>query len=285
MDSGPRCFHPPLVLRGLLSQIELFFTGKAGTNTPPPHPQPPVPATPHPSTPDPSPTLPPPTARIPIELVRNPKARRYILRVTQDRVIRVTIPRGGTETFARRFITQKADWIQSQLDRMSRQAPPSGPLPWGPGTLVWYRGRKVPLEPVSGGCQLDDQFIALPASLVQGGHSWRPLVERHLRRLAEREFPPLVVAAADRYGVVIHRVSIRSQRTRWGSCSRHKTISLNWRLIQIPEFIRDYLFAHELAHVREMNHSPRFWRVVGEFFPAWRDAEAWLKRHGRDVLG
>jgi len=76
---------------------------------------------------------------------------------------------------------------------------------------------------------------------------------------------------------------VRSQKSRWGSCSRRGTISLNWRLIQTPDFVRDYIILHELAHLREMNHSPRFWRAVIEFCPGYRDAERWLRAHS-DIL-
>ena len=195
-------------------------------------------------------------------------------------MVRVTIPRGGSEAFARRFAEQKADWILRQLKRLADTPAASPTLPWQSGTTIWYRGEPVLLESFGEGCRVADQTIRLG----NPHDDWRPAVEAHLRRLAEREFPPLVFAAATRLGVTLRRVSIRNQRTRWGSCSRRGTLSLNWRLIQTPELVRDYLFAHELAHVREMNHSQRFWQVVDDFFPAWREAEAWLKRNGRSVL-
>ena len=77
----------------------------------------------------------------------------------------------------------------------------------------------------------------------------------------------------------VRRITVRNQRSRWGSCSRRGTISLNWRLIQAPPFVRDYLILHELSHVREMNHSPRFWREVERVCPDYETAERWLKQH------
>jgi len=77
---------------------------------------------------------------------------------------------------------------------------------------------------------------------------------------------------------VVKRVTVRGQRTRWGSCSRRGTISLNWRLIQTPEDVRDYIILHELAHLRQMNHSDRFWREVERLCPDYRSAERWLKQ-------
>ena len=75
-------------------------------------------------------------------------------------------------------------------------------------------------------------------------------------------------------------MSVRNQRSRWGSCSIGGTISLNWRLIQSPEFVRDYIIYHELAHLWEMNHSARFWARVEDICPGWREAERWIKRNG-----
>jgi predicted metal-dependent hydrolase len=84
---------------------------------------------------------------------------------------------------------------------------------------------------------------------------------------------------ASLHKVMISRVTVRSQRSRWGSCSIKKTISLNWRLIQTPGFVADYIILHELMHLREMNHSRRFWRHVEQVCPDYARAEAWLKAH------
>jgi predicted metal-dependent hydrolase len=75
------------------------------------------------------------------------------------------------------------------------------------------------------------------------------------------------------------RVTVRNQRSRWGSCSRHGTISLNWRLIQTPTHVQDYIILHELCHLREMNHSARFWREVERVCPNSAAAERWLNQH------
>jgi predicted metal-dependent hydrolase len=97
--------------------------------------------------------------------------------------------------------------------------------------------------------------------------------------LAARELPARVLELSARHQLTVRRITIRSQRSRWGSCSRHGTISLNWRLVQAPVFVRDYLVLHELAHLREMNHSPRFWREVARLCPNFAEAERWLKEH------
>lgn len=93
--------------------------------------------------------------------------------------------------------------------------------------------------------------------------------------------PARVRDLAAEHGVAVTRVSVRNQKTRWGSCSRRGTISLNWRLIQAPDFVRDYIILHELAHRRQMDHSDRFWREVERLCPDYPVAERWLKQHAQ----
>jgi predicted metal-dependent hydrolase len=109
----------------------------------------------------------------------------------------------------------------------------------------------------------------------------RPVIERHLQSLAATELPKRTRALAELHGISVRKVSIRNQRSRWGSCSRRGTVSLNWRLVQVPEFVRDYIILHELAHFRQMNHSRRFWAEVAKLCPDFEAAEAWLKQHRR----
>lgn len=96
---------------------------------------------------------------------------------------------------------------------------------------------------------------------------------------ARRELVPRVGELAHQHGLRVAQVSIRRQRSRWGSCSRRGSISLNWRLVHAPDYVRDYVIVHELMHLREMNHSDRFWAHVDAAFPARNIAEQWLKEH------
>ena len=109
----------------------------------------------------------------------------------------------------------------------------------------------------------------------------RPLVERWYRAKAERDLPRLLRALADLHGIAVTRVSVRDQRSRWGACSSRGTITLNWRLIQVPDFVREYVLLHELMHRREMNHSRRFWRLVASCCPRHGEARQWLRREGK----
>lgn len=105
-----------------------------------------------------------------------------------------------------------------------------------------------------------------------------------LRELAETQLADRCRELADKHGVPITGVTVRDQRSRWGSCSAQGSISLNWRLIRMPGYVSDYVILHELMHRRQPNHSARFWREVGLVCPEWRDAELWLRKNGRDFL-
>jgi predicted metal-dependent hydrolase len=115
--------------------------------------------------------------------------------------------------------------------------------------------------------------------VTDGAADLRPAIEKHLRELATRELSLRVAELASRHGFTVNRLMVRNQRTRWGSCSRRGTVSLNWRLIQTPDFVRDYIALHELAHLRHMNHSRRFWQEVERLCPDYRIAERWLKQN------
>ncbi len=101
-----------------------------------------------------------------------------------------------------------------------------------------------------------------------------------LRRKAVTALPPRLLALAQAHDIAVSSVSIRNQRTRWGSCSHGGRVCLNWRLVLMPDWVADYVMLHELMHVRHMDHSPRFWALVAEVCPAYRLARAWLRAHG-----
>jgi predicted metal-dependent hydrolase len=189
----------------------------------------------------------------------------------------VTIPRGGSATDARRFAERNKEWLERQLQRMA--ARPSRPKEWWIGTEILFRGEPVKLE---AGVNGESGMIRFGSEVVKATNpaaDLRPTIERHLWRLAANELPPKVLEYAALHQLPVRRITVRNQRSRWGSCSRRGTISLNWRLIQTPAFVRDYLVVHEIMHLKEMNHSSRFWREVERACPDYEAAEQWLKRH------
>jgi predicted metal-dependent hydrolase len=107
-----------------------------------------------------------------------------------------------------------------------------------------------------------------------------PDVQRVWRTRATAVLPARLYELADRHGLVVTAVSVRSQKTRWGSCGRNGHISLNWRLMLMPEWVRDYVLVHELMHLRRLDHSRKFWRLVEAACPEYRKARQWLRAHG-----
>jgi predicted metal-dependent hydrolase len=104
------------------------------------------------------------------------------------------------------------------------------------------------------------------------------------RARAASELPPRLLELAAAHDVAVTRISIRNQRTRWGACSSRGSITLNWRLILVPDFVRDYVMIHELMHRRELNHSRRFWRHVAAACPRYDEARKWLLTEGRRLF-
>ncbi|MFN0066983.1 MAG: M48 family metallopeptidase, partial [Limisphaerales bacterium] len=177
-------------------------------------------------------------------------------------------------------VLSKKDWLAAQLVR--QQLARKHRTAWRHGSRILLEGAEVELRVDAGGRELalGGERVRLHAGEVD---ELRPAVRRHLVKRARAELPPRVLAEAVRHGLRVARVVVRDQKSRWGSCSHRREISLNWRLLQAPGFVRDYLIVHELMHLREMNHGARFWAHVEAACPGWREAEAWLKRHN-DVL-
>ena len=103
---------------------------------------------------------------------------------------------------------------------------------------------------------------------------------RELRARARVDLPARLHELASEHGLAVTRVSVRNQRTRWGSCGRDGHISLNWRLVLMPPAVRDYVLIHELMHLRRLDHSPAYWTLVAQAYPGYRDARQWLRANG-----
>lgn len=210
---------------------------------------------------------------IPLRLVRHPRARRYLLRLRPDGTAQVTIPRRGTIEEARKFAARQTGWLEKQFQRLQEQ--PVISTEWLAGSQILFRGEAVTIQrPTPKLVQLGTEIIS-----VGEAANLRPAIQKYLHRLALRELPLRVRELAGRHDIVVTSVSVRNQRTRWGSCSRHGRISLNWRLIQLPGFVSDYIILHELMHRRQLNHSPKFWQEVSQVCPEYKKAEHWLKQH------
>jgi hypothetical protein len=221
---------------------------------------------------------PPPAARPEVVYVRSLQARRYRLTLRRDGTAVATIPARGSEREAVRFVEQQREWLERARARQARH--PRAAEVWTIGTHVLWRGEMHAVRIAAEG-ERPQVCVAADVFRVRGLEGdLRPTLEAHFARRARIELPARTWELAAETGVDLRQVSVRNQRSRWGSCSPGGTISLNWRLVQTPDSVRDYIIYHELMHLREMNHSDRFWARVGEVCPGWREAERWLKRNG-----
>jgi len=211
----------------------------------------------------------------PVSIVRHRRARRYVLRMTSDGGLRITVPRGASVAGGVAFAKGQGAWIAREHDR---RVGLTGA--WSDGRSVWFRGEQVPLVMGETTVGFGSETMARP----EVAEKIREAFEHHLRALAMRELPARCYELARMHGLIVSRVSIRNQRSRWGSCSSRGAIALNWRLIQMPPSVSDYVILHELMHMRQPNHSRQFWREVASVCDTWRQSEAWLKKHGRELL-
>jgi predicted metal-dependent hydrolase len=216
-----------------------------------------------------------------VQVRRHRQARRYTLRINAaNREVVLTMPPRGSVRQAREFAQKHGAWIAARLRRL-----PAG-APFEHGAMLPLRGVGHRIEHRRGArgtvwveAQEDERLICVAG---QAPHL-RRRVEDYLKREARRDLEAASRQAALALGVEVRRVSVRDQSSRWGSCSSTGVLSYSWRLILAPPFVLDYLAAHEVAHLIEMNHSRRFWRLVERICPDMDRAKAWLDAHGADL--
>ncbi|MDB6059261.1 MAG: metal-dependent hydrolase [Verrucomicrobiales bacterium] len=214
---------------------------------------------------------------MPIVFRRHARARNYVLRLHWNKTVVVTMPKNGSTKFAEAFVNSRKAWLERQWKVLeSRKIPPQV---LQPGMEVLFRGRSVGLAVARKGTEWQVNFGTQTLSIPAPEQNLRPFIEAHMFELAQQELAERVATLAREHGAVVSRVVVRNQKSRWGSCSYSGTISLNWRLIQLPAQVRDYIIVHELMHLRELNHSQRFWNHVARACPDYQGAEDWLKQN------
>lgn len=223
-----------------------------------------------------------PAAPPDLVFVRSLRARNYRLTLRKDGVAVATVPARGSEREARLFVAAHHEWLARARARHACRPQPAAS--WPLATPVLWRGTLEEIRLASNG---ERPAVCLAADIFRVpsfAGDLRPALEKQFLRRAKIELPARAWELAAETGADVKHVTVRNQRARWGSCSAGGTISLNWRLVQTPDSVRDYIIYHELMHLREMNHSARFWAQVEGVCPGWRDAEKWLKRNG-SLLG
>ena len=219
---------------------------------------------------------------IPYRIRRSERARNARILVDGEGIEVVVPPRFPLREVAP-FVEEKRAWIERTLRRMDEAGAEYPPPQLRDGGVVPYLGERLALsvsvEPgrtrphVSRRADVLHVAVAAPELLRQA-------LERWYRRQARVEVTPRLEAAVARAGTGYARLQIRGQRTRWASCSSNGSMSFNHRLLLAPPEILDYVVEHEVAHLEVLDHSPRFWALLGSRCPEWRAREAWLRRHG-----
>jgi len=218
---------------------------------------------------------------------RSLKAKRVRLEVRRQTGLTVVVPHSYKIGQLPRLLQSKERWISGHLARCSHLQWLSAEKELSSGDTVPYLGRHLELakrENPTGvsSVTLDGNTLAVSPGLFKNG-----ILELALERWYRTEAAKLVDERADKLssqmGINYKRIVIRSQKTRWASCSHKKNLSFNWKLIMAPEPVIDYVIIHELTHLKEMNHSKRFWELVTQYCPRWREHKKWLKQHEADL--
>ncbi len=217
-----------------------------------------------------------------VAVKRRPTARRFTLRVsnaTGDIVL--TLPEKASMDAARRFAEAHGGWIATRVAKLPDR------VAFAPEASIPFRGephRIVPWTSVPGVARatLDEAGRPIIAVAGERAHLARR-VKDFLKREAARDLDRAVAHHTAALGIPARKITLRDTTSRWGSCSSRGHLSFSWRLVMAPPFVLDYLAAHEVAHLKEMNHSHRFWALLHRLCPRTEDAELWLKRHGSSL--
>lgn len=221
----------------------------------------------------------------PVEVHRHPTARRLTLRVSRTRrAVILTMPRSSDFREADQFLSRSLDWVRARLECVPEPAPfcNGAVIPLrGLSHKVTFageprRGAVVSIEEGAGRKMPNLRVFGLPEHAPRRLKDW-------LAGEAARDLDQRVAHHARTLGVRARRITMRDQKSRWGSCSSTGQLSFSWRLVLAPPFVLDYVAAHEVAHLLEMNHGPRFWRAVAKALPEYEEAKAWLHIHGLDL--
>jgi predicted metal-dependent hydrolase len=212
-----------------------------------------------------------------VTIVWNDRARRYALRLRGSvREPVVTIPARGKLAEARDFLDRHRGWLRARLAALPEATAIAA------GSLIPLRGVPVRIVHRDGRGLVRLEGGGAEPLLVVPGHP-EHLARRvtdFLKRQARLDLEAATARHAATLGVSVKTIRLGDPTSRWGSCSSSGTIAYSWRIVMAPPDVLDYLAAHEVAHLREMNHSPRFWRHVAAICPQMEEAKAWLNRHG-----
>ncbi|MFN3661185.1 M48 family metallopeptidase [Yoonia sp.] len=211
---------------------------------------------------------------IDVTLRKSAQARRLSLRISRlDGRVTLTMPQGALDREGIAFLREKESWLRGHLSQML----PAQQVTFG--SVVPVHGRALHVVQGAGArVRLLDDRIEVPAH-----RNASAAIRARLRAMAR----DTLAGASDRHaatlGLTYSRLSIRDTRSRWGSCSSKGVLMYSWRLIMAPPAVLDYVAAHEVAHLREMNHAPAFWAIVAQLCPGYDAHRQWLRDHGESL--
>jgi len=227
--------------------------------------------------------LPASKKRLSFELRVRQRARHLRLKIHPDGDLRVVLPYNVPAQKAYNLIIEKENWILKHLKK--RQLPSQKKL--SAGDSVLYRGESIKIRALSvsektATIRLRESFFEV--RLPQNGNlALNEVLVSWFHRQAKIQIVEETRRLAEKLGVEIGRVSIRDQKTRWGSCSSRKNLNFNWRLLMAPPSVLRYVIIHELTHLKQMNHSKEFWSLVAKRCPDYKTHQKWLKEHGAEL--
>jgi predicted metal-dependent hydrolase len=214
-----------------------------------------------------------------VEIVRRVRAKRYRLSINAQGQLRLTIPRGGNLPAGLEFGRSKSAWVSQKLSHLLNRGQSSCDKMMESGQVLL--GGEVVAFTIGAATrgQIAISVGEVSVHVYAGTRNAGQLLAAALWVHASRVLPQRLADLAKACGCQIGRVAVRNQRGRWGSCAASGNISLNWRLVQMPHGVADYIMVHELMHTREMSHSQKFWEHVKAHFPDYEEAERWLKKN------
>ena len=220
---------------------------------------------------------------------RHPRAKHLRLQVTPFDGVVLTMPaRLPLYVNTDKFVQEHGEWILAKLREYGRKSTwnVKEDIPLRSGGNIQFRGKtfRLTVERLSVSAP---HVVANPQAAVISVYlprspevELRPVLRNWLRRQAAHHIKALALEEARRMGVRFNRISIREQKTKWGSCTEEGNLSFNWRLILFPPRVLRYVVIHELCHLRHFDHSIRFWRMVAEYMPDYRRSVDWLQSDG-----
>lgn len=215
---------------------------------------------------------------LPLSIRENARATRMTLRIEPGgQALKLTIPKGLPEREIDEFLTRHHGWLMTRLARVEE----TGPL--ADQAMIAIRGvdHRIVMTGKLRGIAEETEIDGVRTLLVSGlpEHVGRR-VSDHLKRVAKQELETSVETHAATLGRKVRGIAYKDTKSRWGSCTSEGNLSFSWRIAMAPEFVIDYLAAHEVAHLKEMNHGPDFWATCKQLCPRTKEAKRWLKQNG-----